>query len=349
MHDKIFNIELDNYLKEISETPTLSGFEHYGQEVFTRYAGKYLQELHTDKLHNVIGRIPNPGKPRLMLTAHVDQVGLLIKYIDDNGMLYTVPVGGIDVMLLAGQRVCVHHGKNAYLGIFARKPIHLLNEQERRGYAFEDLWLDLGFTSRTHAEQSIAIGDMVTFETDMRTMSDDRVTMSAADNKVGGAILLGVLQQLQQQPQLLKYDLYIVSSVQEEIGLRGSMPATSSITPDYAIVIDATHATDYPTINNKIHGEIALGEGPILCISPDTNYEMMETLRTIARTKGISYQVEAHPNASGTESRAVQLIRDGVTTATISFAVRYMHSPSEIFSRSDMQDCIRLIVAFCQG
>ena len=347
MIDNMFNIELDAYLKEISDTPTLSGFEHIGQEVFARYARKYLSELHYDSLGNLIGRIPHPGRPSLMLIAHIDQIGFIIKHIDDKGMLYVVPVGGVDTMLLAGQRVCIHHGEKSYLGVFARKPIHLLTEQERRGYTFEELWLDVGFSSRSHAEKFVAIGDSVTFSSDLCPLSDDLVVSSAADNKVGGLILLGALQQLRNEN--IRQDIYVVSSVQEEIGLRGSMPVASAIKPDMALIIDATHATDYPSINNRVCGNTMLQGGPVLCISPDTNRAFVEKLHMTADKHEIVCQTEVHPHATGTEARAVQLVREGIVTATVSYPVRYMHSPSELFSIADVQNCIDLIVALCKA
>lgn len=342
----MFNEFLDTYFREIIDVPTASGFETEGQKVFRRYAGEYTTDIQTDTLGNVIVHFPNEGKSKLMIIAHMDEVGFMVKYIDDSGMLYIVPIGGIDTMLLAGARLCVHHDGNSFLGIVGRKPIHLLSEQERRGFSMEDLWLDLGFTSKTHALKSVAIGDVVTYETDIRQISDDYVVTHSADNKVGGLIMLGVMQQLQEIT--VTYDLYFVSSVQEEIGLRGSMPAASLLEPDIALVIDATHATDYPMINPKLYGEMKLGGGAAFCISPDTHREITSELENIATELSVPFQKEAHANASGTESRAIQIVRRGVRTGIISFPVRYMHAPSELFSISDVKSCIRVITEFCK-
>lgn len=142
------------------------------------------------------------------------------------------------------------------------------------------------------------------------------------------------------------YDVYYVSTVQEEIGLRGAMPAASQIKPDIAIVIDATHATDYPNVNQKLYGDIRLGGGPSLCISPDTDRNIIEDIRQIADKSGVSYQMEGHPNASGTEARAIQIQCQGIRTAIVSYPVRYMHSPSEVVSISDVKNCVKLIKAF---
>ena len=343
--EEIFNNELDSYLKRIVDTPTPSGFEQHGQEYFKSVMKPYSDSIYTDIIGNVIAHKKGQGKQKLMISAHIDEIGFMVKYIDDNGMLYIVPIGGIDFMLLPGLRLVVHHDGNSFLGIVGRKPIHLLNELERKNFIMEDTWLDLGFTSKSHALLSVAIGDIVTFGTDISHISDDYVVGHSLDNKIGSMILLGIVKQLEHITP--EYDTYFVSTVQEEIGLRGSIPATSMINPDLAIIIDATHATDYPTTNVKVHGDIRLGAGPAICISPDTNKDLIEKLQKMAINNNINIQIEAHPNASGTEAKAVQLVRKGTKTGIVSFPVRYMHSPSEMVSIKDVNSIIQLLTIFC--
>ena len=259
-------------------------------------------------------------------------------------MLYVVPIGGIDLMLLPGTRLAVHHGENSYLGVVGRKPIHLLNEKERVSFSIEDTWLDLGFKSREHALQSVSVGDPVTFSTECVQMSDDFITTRSADNKIGSMIMLELMREL--HGCATDYDIYYVSTVQEEIGLRGAMPAAVQIQPDIAIVVDATHATDYPNVNQKLCGDVRLGSGPSLCVSPDTDRSLIEQLKEAADKSGIPYQMEGHPNASGTEARAIQLQCKGIKTAIVSYPVRYMHSPSEVVSISDIKNCVALLKAF---
>lgn len=339
-----FSKEGDLYLAKVLDVPTPSGFEKEGQKVFEQFAVKYVDELYCDTLGNVVAHKNNPGKKKLMITAHIDEIGFMIKYIDDSGMLYIVPIGGVDLMLLPGTRLAVHHGGNSFLGIVGRKPIHLLNEKERASFSIEDTWLDLGFNSREHAMQCVAVGDPVTFSTECVQISDDYITTRSADNKIGSLIMMELMRELQDCET--DYDVYYVSTVQEEIGLRGAMPAASQIKPDIAIVIDATHATDYPNVNQKLYGDIRLGGGPSLCISPDTDRNLIEDIRQIADKSGVSYQMEGHPNASGTEARAIQIQCQGIRTAIVSYPVRYMHSPSEVVSISDVKNCVKLIKAF---
>lgn len=339
-----FSKDSDLYLTKVVDTPTPSGFEQEGQKLFERFANQYVDELYSDTLGNVVAHKKNPGKKKLMITAHIDEVGFMVKYIDENGMLYVVPIGGIDLMLLPGTRLAVHHGENSFLGVVGRKPIHLLNEKERVSFSIEDTWLDLGFKSREHALQLVSVGDPVTFSTECVQMSDDFITTRSADNKIGSMIMLELMREL--HGCATDYDIYYVSTVQEEIGLRGAMPAAVQIQPDIAIVVDATHATDYPNVNQKLCGDVRLGSGPSLCVSPDTDRSLIEQLKEAADKSGIPYQMEGHPNASGTEARAIQLQCKGIQTAIVSYPVRYMHSPSEVVSISDIKNCVALLKAF---
>lgn len=339
-----FSKDSDLYLTKVVDTPTPSGFEQEGQKLFERFVNQYVDELYSDTLGNVVAHKKNPGKKKLMITAHIDEVGFMVKYIDENGMLYVVPIGGIDLMLLPGTRLAVHHGENSFLGVVGRKPIHLLNEKERVSFSIEDTWLDLGFKSREHALQSVSVGDPVTFSTECVQMSDDFITTRSADNKIGSMIMLELMREL--HGCATDYDIYYVSTVQEEIGLRGAMPAVMQIQPDIAIVVDATHATDYPNVNQKLCGDVRLGSGPSLCVSPDTDRSLIEQLKEAADKSGIPYQMEGHPNASGTEARAIQLQCKGIQTAIVSYPVRYMHSPSEVVSISDIKNCVALLKAF---
>lgn len=342
--DICFNKESDLYLTKVLDIPTPSGFEREGQKLFEQFANKYVDEIDFDTLGNVVAHKNNPGKKKLMITAHIDEVGFMVKYIDDNGMLYIVPIGGVDLMLLPGTRLAVHHRGNSFLGIVGRKPIHLLSEKERNSFSIEDTWVDLGFKSKEHALQCISVGDPVTFSTDRVQISDDYLVTRSADNKIGSLILLELMRELHNCKT--NYDIYFVSTVQEEIGLRGAMPAVTQIKPDIAIVIDATHATDYPNINQRLYGDVRLSRGPSLCISPDTDRNLINEIVQTAIRENIPYQLEGHPNASGTEARAIQIQCKGIQTAIVSYPVRYMHSPSEVVSITDVKNCIALVKSF---
>lgn len=341
----MFNDEIQSFFEQLVETPSPSGFERKCQNIFREYASKYVDSVY--EFGNVIAHKVNKGKPKLMISAHIDEVGFMVKHIDENGFLYIVPIGGIDTMLLPGSRLAVHHHDNSFMGIVGRKPIHLLNEMERNKVIFEDLWLDCGFTSRQHALLSVSVGDPVTFTTEPVSISEDYMVTRSADNKIGSSIMMEIMKKLKEVNT--NYDIYFVSTRQEEIGLRGGITAASSINPDYAIVIDATHATDYPSVKNTLYGEVSLGKGVSIGISPDSDEEFRSELIRTAQKESCSYQLEAHPNASGTESRAIQLQHGGIKTLNISYPVRYMHSASEIVSSHDVRSLIAILYSFLKS
>lgn len=343
----MFCKDVQKYFNDIVNTPSPSGYESKCQLIFKKYASKYADEVYEDKFGNIIAHKTNYGKPKLMLSAHIDEIGFVVKHIDEKGYVYILPIGGIDVMLLPGMRLAIHHENNAFLGIVGRKPIHLLNEAERNKIIFEDLWLDCGFTSREHALCSISVGDPITFISEPTFMSDDYLTTRSADNKMGSAILMELLSKIAQIES--QYDLYFVSTRQEEIGLRGGITAAITINPDYAIIIDATHATDYPSVRTSLYGEIFLGKGPTICISPDSSENLRNILINVAQKEIVPYQTEVQPNMSGTEAKGIQLQHGGIQTATMSYPVRYMHSASEIVSKKDINNLILILYKFLKN
>lgn len=343
----MFRDDIQTFFEKLVETPSPSGFEKECQDIFKEYASKYVDVVYEDKFGNIIAHKNSKGKPKLMVSAHIDEVGFMVKHIDNDGFIYIVPIGGIDTMLLPGSRLAIHHNGNSFLGVVGRKPIHLLDEMERSKVVFEDLWLDCGFTSQKHALLSVSIGDPITFTTEAVAISEDYVATRSADNKVGCAILMEVMKMLKGVDS--DYDLYFAATRQEEIGLRGGITAASGINPDYAIVIDATHATDYPSVKTTLYGEVSLGKGASIGISPDSDEEFRSRLIKKTRRGAYSYQLEVHPNASGTEARAIQLQHGGIKTLNISYPVRYMHSASEIFSSVDVKSVIAILYNFLKS
>lgn len=337
-----------NYLTQIINTPSPSGYESVAQSLFKKKASENGLKISSDKLGNVVAHLPSIGKPKLLISAHIDEIGMVVKHIDEKGYVFIVPVGGIDKMLIPGVRITVSHGGKNYLGICGRKPIHLLSDKERNIFDWEDLWVDFGFNSRKQALEHISIGDPVVFNSDMIEMTDSLLVTRSADNKVGNAILVELMGKLKNSIGHLAYDIYMCSTVQEEIGLRGAMVAAHNIHPDSCLIIDAAHATDYPNINPRIHGEIKLGCGPVIANSPDTDHAFVERLIESANQNGICVQRDVYPNSSGTEAKAMQLQCGGMSVATISYPVRYMHSPSEIFSMSDVDSIVNLILAYAK-
>lgn len=330
------------FLKQILETPSPSGYEAPVQAVVRDYIGRYADEVRTDLHGNVIA-VKNPGaKLRLMLAGHADQIGFLVQYIDDQGFLYVQPIGGWDPQVLIGQRMTVWTAEGAVPGVIARKPIHLLTDEERKQIVkLKDLWLDIGARDKADAAAAVRIGDPVTLELGYRQMRGGLAYAPGMDNKTGLWVAMEALRRASQQP--LNCALYAVATVQEEIGLRGAQTSSYGIDPQVGVAIDVTHATDCPTIDKKQEGDVALGKGPVIYRGPNINPRLADRLVELATRHEIPFQLSAIGRASPTDANAMQVNRAGMATALLSVPNRYMHSPVEMISLEDIDRAAQLL------
>ena len=240
-------------LDELLRTPGPSGYEQRVQEVMRRWAAPIADEVKTDVHGNVIA-IRNPGgNPRVILDGHCDQIGLMVQHIEPGGFLYVQPIGGWDPPILLGQEVVVWSDAGALDGVIGRKPKHLLSEEEgNKMPRVSDLWVDIGATSDEEAAAKVRIGDPVTVRLGVRELPNRRLAGPKLDNTAGLFVVFEALSRL--QDATFDAALYVVSAVQEEIGLRGAQTAAFGIDPDVGIAVDVTHATDCPTIDRREHG-----------------------------------------------------------------------------------------------
>ncbi len=334
------------FLKDLLHTPSPSGYERPVQDVVRRWTAELADEVRTDRHGNVIA-VRNPaGQPRIMLAGHCDQIGLLVQYVDDNGFLYVQPIGGWDMQILLGQNLTVWTKHGPLAGVVARKATHLLTTEERnRVPQFMEIWVDVGLKDRKEAEELITIGDPVTFALGYRELRNGLAAAPAMDDKVGVWTVMEALRLLRdRKPEAA---VYCVSTVQEEIGLRGATTSTYGINPAVGIAVDVTHATDTPGNDKKQIGETCLGKGPVLVRGPNINPRVFERLLAVAQRHEIPHQIKAHPRGTGTDANAMQLSREGVATALVGIPNRYMHSPVEMVSLNDLQNAARLLAEFC--
>lgn len=333
------------FLKSILEAPSPSGYERPVQEIVRRYAAGFADEVTTDVHGNVIA-VRNPGAPlRVMLAGHCDQIGFLVRYIDNDGFLYVQPIGGWDPQIAVGQKMTVWTESGPVFGVIARKPIHLLTEEERKQVTkLKDLWIDIGAKDQADACSRVRIGDPVTLELSFRQMLNERASAPAMDDKSGLWIAFEALRRTQSGK--LNCALYAVSTVQEEIGLRGSKTSTFRADPHVGIAIDVCHATDSPSIDKKQEGDIALDKGPVIFRGPNMNPRVVEKLIEAAKSREIPYQLDAYGRATGTDANAIQITRAGVAAGLIGVPNRYMHSPVEMVSLRDLDRAADLLAAF---
>lgn len=336
------------FLEKLLDAPSPSGYEQPAQRVFREYVTHFCDELTTDVMGNVFARVAGKGKdlPRVMVVGHVDEIGLQIKYIDDKGFLYFAAVGGVDAHLTPGKRVNVHTASGPLPGVIGKKPIHLMDTKDRETVVkLEAQYIDIGARDKKEAEKLVRVGDGVTFESSFTRLHGDRVASRGFDDKAGCFVVAEVLRLVKAAGKKLNVDLYGVSSVQEEIGLRGGTTSSYSVNPDVGICVEVDFATDQPDVEKKHNGEVGLGKGPILTRGANINPRLFELLSTTAQKQKIAIQHTANPRATGTDANVMQISRNGVATALVKIPLRYMHTPIETVSLSDLENAAKLIVA----
>jgi len=334
------------FLRQLIETPSPSGFEAPVQEVVRERMKTFTDDLETDVHGNVIGRL-NRGAPlRVMLAGHCDEIGFVVQHIDDKGFLYLLPIGGIDLSIMPGRRVLVHTAKKKITGIFGKKPIHLMSPEDRRKVPkAHELWVDIGAKDKKNAAKNVEIGDVVTVDQGLERLNNNLAVSRAFDDKIGVFVIVEALKRLSKGKNLA-VEVAAVSTVQEEIGLRGAKTSAFSIKPHVGIAVDVGFASDQPGAEKKIVGDVTLGGGPILHKGANINPTVGRLLVECAKKKKIPYQMTAEARATGTDANVIQISRTGVAAALIGIPTRYMHTPSEMISLDDVENAIELLKAF---
>lgn len=373
------------FLKELVETPSPTGSEEKVAELVRQRLSGIADEIHTDTMGSVhailsshlsvvhedadedavrvsafedageyeyveertqaAGNVVQMASPVFMLAAHMDEIGLMVRYISDDGFLHISAIGGVDAAILPGMRVDVHAADGILRGVVGRKPIHLINADDRKTVTpLDGLVIDLGLPAHK-VKQKVAVGDSITFGVRFERFGQDLAVSKSFDDKSGVFIACEVMERLAEADQM--QGTYIAAiTTQEEIGTRGATTSAYSVNPDVAVAFDVTHATDYPGIDRTKHGDIRLGAGPVIAKGPNINPLVFQRLVAAAEAEGIAYQLEAEPGVTGTDARAIQISQSGIPTGLVSIPLRYMHTPNETVSLKDVEDTIRLLVRF---
>jgi tetrahedral aminopeptidase len=337
-----------SFLQRLLETPSPSGFERPVQDLVRHWARPLADDVRTDRHGNVIAARNPEGHPRIMLAGHCDQIALMVQHIDDSGFLYVQPIGGWDMQVLLGQNLTVWTASGPVPAVISRKPPHLLTGEERNKVpSFTDVWVDIGVQDRKEAEELVIPGDPVTVSLGYRPLRNNLASAPGMDDKVGLWTVMETLRLL--WGRKLQAAIFCVSTVQEEIGLRGAHTSSHGVRPQVGIAVDVCQATDTPNGEKKQVGEIRLGKGPVLFRGPNINPRVHAALASAGRAGEIPVQVRGAPRATGTDANAIQLSREGVATAVVGIPNRYMHSPVEVVSLDDLDHAARLIAAFCES
>jgi endoglucanase len=338
------------FLKELLETPSPSGYERPIQDVVRRWATPLADEVRTDRHGNVIAALFPQAQPpaplKVLLAGHCDQIGLMVQHIDSDGFLYVQPIGGWDVPILLGQHLTVWATGGPIAGVLSRKAPHLLTSEERNKVPqFHDLWVDVGARNKDEAEQLVRPGDPVTIALGYRPLRNNLAASPAMDDKVGLWTVMEALRLLKERDR--QAAVYSVSTVQEEVGLRGAATSTYGVNPHVGVAVDVCHATDTPGNDKKSLGEIKLGAGPVLFRGPNISPRVFAELEAAAKRAGVPYQVRGVPKATGTDANVIQISREGVATGLVGIPNRYMHSPVEVVHLDDLDHAAKLLAEFC--
>lgn len=337
------------FLKAITSAPSPSGYEESSARLYRDYVGDFADQVHVDVNGNVIAALNPAAATKIMLCAHMDEIGFIVHYIDENGLLFFQGIGGHDSVVPIGQRVWVH-GIERLPGVVGSKAIHLLDEDEKKKRPkLSDLWVDIGATSRQEAEAVVTLGDVITYQYEFQMLAGDRATARGFDNKAGLFIVAEALRSLSREGGLHpSVGVYAVASVQEEIGSRGARTAAFGIAPQTGLAVDVDHAIDYPGVSKTLHGQLDIGKGPSVSRGPNTNPVVFRLLSEAAKAEGIPFQVSVSPSATPTDANAMQINGRGMAVGLIGVAIRYMHTPCEVLSLTDLEHCTRLMAAYCR-
>ena len=335
-----------DFFVRLLETPSPSGYEQPVQELVREYCEAFADSVTTDLHGNVIVGCNPTADRRILLAGHCDQIGLLVSFIDDNGYLYSQTVGGWDPQQLIGQRMTVWTADGPIPGVIARKPIHLLTPEERKKVVLaKDLWIDIGAQSKEEASGLVRIGDPVTLALGYQELRNGLANAPKMDNTTGLWVVLEAARRAQESGGL-NCGLFAVSTVQEEIGLRGAKTSSFGVDPEIGIAVDVTHATDCPTITKFQEGEISLGGGPVIVRGPNMNPRVTDLLIQTAEAEEIDFQLAAIARATPNDANSIQITRSGVATGLVSIPNRYMHSAVETISLEDIDRAADLLAAF---
>ncbi|HMD52424.1 MAG TPA: M42 family metallopeptidase [Solirubrobacteraceae bacterium] len=326
-----------------------SGYETAPAEIW-RAAASSFAEVRSDLLGTPVALVaPRHGHEgrgrRLLVIGHIDEIGLIVTHIDDDGYLWFREVGGWDPQILVGQRVVLDTRDGPVRGVIGRKPIHLLREEERKKVAeIRDLHIDIGAREGEEARKLVRVGDVAVIDCDPLELPNGRLSARALDNRLGSFVALEAAR-LVAEAGGSAWELVAVAAVQEETTFGGSRTSAFALEPDAAIVVDVTHATDAPGVEVKEAGKHELGSGPVISRGSTLNERLFELLFDAAEAEGIPHTVEATGRATGSDADAVHISRGGVPTGLVSIPIRYMHSPVELVQLDDVRSCAQLIAA----
>ncbi len=343
-------MSLPTSLRSLLDAVGPSGYEIAPAEAFATIARGYSSEVEIDLVGSVTARVPGTaeGAPRIAFVGHVDEIGLIVTHIDDKGFLWFGPVGGWDPVILVGQRVQLQTKNGPVSGVVGKKAVHLLEPEERgKPVKLNQLHIDIGAADGDEAKATVEVGDVAVIDASPVELLGERVTSRAMDNRLGAYVAVDAARRVAEAGGAAG-DVFAVGAAQEEITFAGARTSAFRLDPQIAIVIDVTHATDAPGVDEKELGSHPLGSGPVIqrgsTIHPAVSRLLVET----AEAEGIDYTLEVSGRGTSTDADAIHIARQGVACGVVSIPLRYMHSPVETIDLRDVEAAVALVAAFAR-
>ncbi len=333
-------------LKKLTDAPGISGFEDGIRDVMIGELKGHVDDIEVDNMGNMIStKKGKEGSKKVMLAAHMDEIGLMVRYIDKDGFIKFSKIGGINDQMLLNQEVTIYTSKGELIGVIGSKPPHRMKESERKKIlGYEDMFIDIGAADREEAEKMVAVGDAIIINQNFAELGKSLVKAKALDNRVGCAVLIEVMKQLESDATV-----YGVATVQEEVGLKGAKTSAFKLDPDMALVLDVTISGDHPGIKEE-EAPAKAGKGPVIVLADAsgrgliTHPKVKELLTSVADEEKIPYQLEVSEGGT-TDASVIHLTREGIPTGVISPASRYIHTPVSVVNVEDVENAVKLILA----
>jgi len=332
------------FLETYLNNPSPTGHESEGQKLWMNYLKPYVDTFITDVYGSAVGVI-NPDAPfKVVIEGHADEISWYVNYITDNGLIYVIRNGGSDHQIAPSKRVNIHTKNGIVKGVFGWPAIHTRNRGKEENATLHNIFIDCGCSTKEEVESlGIHVGCVITYPDEFMILNENKFVCRAIDNRMGGFMIAEVARLLHENKVKLPFGLYIVNSVQEEIGLRGAEMITQTIKPNVAIITDVCHDTTTPMIEKKIEGDLQMGKGPVIAYAPATQNILRELIVSTAVEKEIPFQRHATSRVTGTDTDAFAYSNGGVASALISLSLRYMHTTVEMVHRDDVENVIKLI------
>lgn len=341
---KIINTTSEKFLENYLNNASPTGFEVEGQKLWLDYIKPYIDDHMTDNYGTVVGVINPEAEYKVVVEAHADEISWFVHYINNDGFIYVRRNGGSDHMIAPSKRVNIHTDKGIVKAVFGWPAIHTRTAGKEDAPSLKNICLDCGCSSKEEVEKlGIHVGCVITYEDEFMILNKNRYVGRALDNRMGGFMIAEVVRLLNKNKVKLPFGLYVVNSVQEEVGLRGAQMIAEKIQPNVAIVTDVCHDTGTPMIDKIEQGDLKSGDGPVLTYGPAVQNNLLKVILKAAEKNKIPFQRAAASRATGTDTDAFAYSNEGVPSALISLPLRYMHTTVEMCRKEDVENSIRLI------